>query len=109
MDENTTKPPAQGISPEGFEALKPMGQNMDGTPLQGRTAFNPNKLAAHPPFQMYIESLEANEAGIPSDRYAFERLRSYANALGSDKFMAAYYAWWEEKGYWKGEDPLGGA
>lgn len=110
MDENTTKPPTQVCAPQGFEAMKPMGQSFEGTPLQGRTKFDPHKLSSYPPMQMYIESLDPPPAeGHDSHRYAFERIRSHIAITGADAFFEAYLKWWEEKGYWKGEDPLGGA
>lgn len=94
------KPPTQTFSPEGT----------DFTSVANRQKSARDRLASlpeHPPFQMFIESAEPNQAGINSVQYAAERGVAAIGRMGEDAFIASYIAWWEDKGYWKGEDPFG--
>lgn len=100
MSEESAKPPAQVLGVQGFVATvaKPSEPH---DPLEKW-----HRLAAYPPFQAYIEEREPNLQGINSARYALERGQA-AYAQDGDAFFQAYLAWWDEKAYWRGEDPLG--
>jgi hypothetical protein len=97
MSEDAQKPPAQAIGVEGFVALatKPAEPALDW-----------RVLAQYPPFQMYVEEREYNAQGINSAQYALERGQAAFAEHGED-FIKGYLAWWEGKGYWRGEDPMG--
>ncbi|MGO4700289.1 hypothetical protein [Dyella sp. 2RAB6] len=94
MTDDTAKPPTQSVGVQGFEALS-------ATPSPNWPA-----LAAYPPFQAFVEELEPNLQAINSAQYAMERGRAAYGAKG-EEFLREYVAWWERKGHWRGEDPLG--
>ncbi|KLD65425.1 hypothetical protein [Dyella japonica] len=95
----TEKPATQTVAASGLDAHGAMG----GEPL----GLNLELLAKYPPFQMYIESIEPNEQGIDGVKYAMERARA-AHNLAGEAFIEGYLVWWTSKGYWRGEDPMGG-
>ncbi len=93
------KPATQTVAAQGIEAKTTLG------PAPG---VDLGRLAKYPPFQAFIEELEPNVQGIPSDRFAFERGTAWLNASG-EVWLDTYLRWWKDKGHWKGEDALNGA
>ena len=85
------KPAPIVVAPGGIDAHRPMS----ATPPQER-------IARHPPFQMFIAERETAAAGVPADRFAFERLRAHGPAL-----LAEYETWFGQKGLWPHETPYG--
>lgn len=97
MTEGTAKPPVQAVGVQGFEAF---------TAKPAEAALDWRVLAQYPPFQMYVEEREHNALRINSAQYALERGQAAFAEHGAD-FIKGYLAWWEGKGYWRGEDPMG--
>lgn len=95
------KPPTQTFSPEGTDFTSVSVKQKAALDRLGR-------LPQHPPFQMFIEEREPNQAGIDGVQYAAERGVAAIGRMGEDAFIASYVAWWEGKGYWKSEHPFGG-
>lgn len=98
MTDESTKPAPQVVGVQGFVAL-------ESVPTEDPAA-RWLSLAAYPPFQMFIEEREPNVQQINSAQYALERGRAAFAEHGED-FMNGYLAWWEGKGYWRGENPMG--
>jgi hypothetical protein len=96
------KPPTQSFSPTGTDFTSVAAMQKSALDRMAR-------LPEHPPFQMFIEQIEPNEAQINSVRYATERGIAAIGRMGEDAFIASYVEWWTAKGYWKDEDPFGGA
>lgn len=96
------KPPTQTFSTEGTDFTSVAVKQKAA---QDRLA----RLPQHPPFQMFIEQVEPNEQRINSVQYAMERGIAAMGRMGEDAFIASYVDWWTDKGYWKDEDPFGGA
>ena len=95
------KPATQAVAVDGIDAHGAMGGAAPASGIDWPT------LAKYPPFQMFIESHEPNAEGIDAVRYASERGIAALNAHGQ-AFLDAYLAWWNERGYWRDEDPMGG-
>lgn len=100
------KPPAQAMGVAGINGHEEAEQARAAERAAGE--FNYRKLAAYPPFQMYMEEREPDEAGINSAQYALERMDAAIGEVGFQMFLFKYRMWWENKGHWSGEDPLGG-
>ena len=100
------KPPAQAMGVAGINGHEEAEQARAAERAAG--VFEYRKLAAYPPFQMYMEEREPNEAGINSAQYALERMQAAIGDVGLQPFLDTYVTWWEGKGYWKGENPIGG-
>lgn len=95
------KPPTQSFSTEGTDFNSVAVKQSAARDWLGR-------LPEHPPFQMFIEESEPNEAQINSAHYAMERGIAAIGRMGGQDFIDSYVAWWDQKGYWTGEDPFGG-
>jgi hypothetical protein len=95
------KPPTQSFSPAGTDFTSVAA-------MQKSALDRLASLPGHPPFQMFIEEGEPNEARINSLKYAMERGIAAIGRMGEEAFIASYVDWWTAKGYWKGEDPFGG-
>jgi hypothetical protein len=94
------KPPTQSFSPAGTDFTSVAAMQKSARDRMAR-------LPEHPPFQMFIEQAEPNEAQINSVKYATERGIAAIGRMGEDAFIASYVEWWTAKGYWKDEDPFG--
>lgn len=91
------KPPPIVVAPAGIDALR--------TEKDQPVDFD--WLCRYPPYQMYVEEREPNLIGAPADVYAQQRTQQAAQRGELPQWLEQYVAWFEGKGYWKGENPLG--
>ena len=96
------KPKAQTLGVNGIEA-KPITMNEQGDEL------NLHLLAAFPPFQMWLCENQENNTSLPIDSWAEAILMNEIHSGTLEALISDYIQWHENKGYWKGEDPLGQA
>lgn len=87
------KPPTQTASVKGIDAFKPMGSD----PVDWARLVN------LPAFEMFV-----NEQSKLTDKTAMnDWVTSRLSAIGDADLYSLYVKWFEEKGYWKGETPMG--
>lgn len=94
------KPEPIRVSAKGIEA-KPVTMNAPEPAVDWR------KLAAHPPFQMFVHERNPNAEGINSERWAFEYIERFVREVDADTLLQNYIEWHAEKGYWPDEDHFG--
>lgn len=87
------KPPTQTASVKGIDAFKPMGADK----------VDWARLVNLPAFEMFV-----NEQSKLTDKTAMnDWVTSRLSAIGDAELYSLYVKWFEEKGYWKGETPMG--
>lgn len=70
-------------------------------------AIDWRKLAAHPPFQMFVHERSPGAESTDSERLAIQYIERFVREVDASTLWQKYAAWHKEKGYWPSEDPMG--
>ena len=100
--EDPNKPPAQRVAVAGFDMSK-MGMTQGGS-----TSIAWDVLIGHPPFHMFMsEQNFPNPEGKDAMELAADFIMEQSKTKAELQFYAEYAKWFNAKGFWPDETPLG--